>query len=514
MTLAAATITDAMGGWVQGCLVLLVGVWLFLALLGIRNSRFPGRIVCGLGFVVGSALWIGLHPTLAENWHLDAGWLGWRAHLRIAEPLAGNAFALNALGALLLLASVGGLLIALDWLPLLPLAALLDRLDARRAVARTSGGVATPTGSSGPIEKGAARLRVAAPARVEQEVAPPPKVFEAAAIEAPETPPVADATDPSPEAIATNWSRFRPRANVEIAPETPGDLPVDKGTGATHNTTPLEGERDAPEGEPVHEDATVVDQELDEVTATASDPAQEAEVAEEVEPAEAGDETLAPRRKKEEEPEEPEKAPDDPDEEKEPDEDDDEEDWDDDPDKKEEEDDEDDDWDEDEDEDWDEEDEEEEEEEEEEDKDEEEEEEKEEEEEEDEDWEEDDDEEEDEEEEREGGGEETFAPPSPSATDVAPAAPPADSEAALPAGLFSDLPPDERRALVRAVDLIAGSESVSLSRIQRELGITYYSAARVFDRLEKEGFIAGYSGSLARTVQVTREQWEERRRAP
>jgi DNA segregation ATPase FtsK/SpoIIIE-like protein len=67
---------------------------------------------------------------------------------------------------------------------------------------------------------------------------------------------------------------------------------------------------------------------------------------------------------------------------------------------------------------------------------------------------------------------------------------------------------------VRAVDLLAGTESISLSRLQRELAITYYSAARVFEQLERSGFIAPYSGSLARAVLVTREQWEERRRAP
>ena len=65
--------------------------------------------------------------------------------------------------------------------------------------------------------------------------------------------------------------------------------------------------------------------------------------------------------------------------------------------------------------------------------------------------------------------------------------------------------------MVRAVDLIAGSESVSLSRLQRELGVTYYSAARVFERLEKEGFVAPYTGSLARAVRISREEWETRR---
>ena len=49
-----------------------------------------------------------------------------------------------------------------------------------------------------------------------------------------------------------------------------------------------------------------------------------------------------------------------------------------------------------------------------------------------------------------------------------------------------------------------------LARWQRELAITYYSAARVFERLEKEGFIAPYSGSLARTVKLTRTGWEQR----
>src|SRR5262245_31793906 len=121
MTLCAASVSGFLGGWTTGCLVLLVGVWLFLALLGIRNSRFPWRLLGGAVFVVGSALWLVLHPTHASRWEVDSGYLGFAAQTSLLGAQV-SPFLINLVGALLAACSAIGLLIAIDWLPLLPFA--------------------------------------------------------------------------------------------------------------------------------------------------------------------------------------------------------------------------------------------------------------------------------------------------------------------------------------------------------------------------------------------------------
>jgi hypothetical protein len=634
--------------WIQGCVMILVFFWAFLALLGIRNARFPWRILGGLSFVIGSTLWLGLHP----GFEFDTGDLG-----RIVQhSLAGripSSFALSGLSALLLVCSLIGLLVAIDWLPLLPFAPMLARDDERRDVARLAGVPAEfvspkidrPDEELAFARSAAAAVapRVRAPAPVAPPraappappaaVAPPtpptpalvptdvPRIAPSAAL-APPAPPASDEVEEAerveetdaPDAdeahdsdagerddseaedddAVTNWARFRPRTRAEIdaqeaaarelqppqvdaheeeaAEEATADearpqpdsasaesreigdeLAVDNGAAPSHNSTALEGETRAVEDDATQErkeDAPVLDRDQD---PTEDAPHGALAVAEPLPdaPAAALAETLAPRRKKEEEEpaEEPEKEDDEEEGEEEEGEDDDFDDEDSEEEEEDEEFEEEDDEkegdkeeeEEEEEEDWDDEEDEEEEEEEEDD---------------DEEWEEDDEEEkeDDEEEEKEEEDDEsssrTDPPPSAEAASEAPAssavelapaeetpaeagrpadeveflagdaaeatvADASDSPAPAPADLakllFPDLPEEDAVVMVRAVDLIAGTESVSLSRMQRELGITYYSAARVFERLEKEGFLAPYTGNLARAVRITREEWTELR---
>ena len=58
----------------------------------------------------------------------------------------------------------------------------------------------------------------------------------------------------------------------------------------------------------------------------------------------------------------------------------------------------------------------------------------------------------------------------------------------------------ERELLWKAVEVMKERRSISLAELQRSLNLTYYKAARVFDRLEKTGLISGYRGELAREV--------------
>ena len=632
--------------WIQGCVMILVFFWAFLALLGIRNARFPWRILGGLSFVIGSTLWLGLHPGI----EFDTGDLGRIVQHSLAGRIS-SSFALSGLSALLLVCSLIGLLVAIDWLPLLPFAPMLardeercdgarlagvptgfvspkiDRPDEELALARSAAAAVAPRVRAPVPAPAAPPLSVAAPTPVATPTPPIPTLAlpAVAPVVPPPTPRAAlvppatdeveshdseagerDDAEPEDDDAPTNWARFRPRTRAEIdaqeaaarelqppqveaheeetaevktadkarpqpdsasaeSHEIGDELAVDNGAATSHNSTALEGETRAVEDDATEEkkeDAPVLDRDQD---PTEDAPHGTLAVAESLPdaPEAALAETLAPRRKKEEEEpaEEPEKEDDEEEEGEEEEGDDD--DFDDEDSEEEE----------DEDEEFEEEDdekegdkEEEEEEEEEEDWDDEEEEEEEEEEDDDEDWEEDDEEEkeDDDEEEKEEEDDEsssrTDPPPSAeaaseavasSAVELAPAEEaPADtgrpeeeveflagdsaeatvtdaadgpsaeaadgpSAEAAPAPadvakhLFPDLPDEEAVVMVRAVDLIAGAESVSLSRLQRELGITYYAAARVFERLEKEGFLAPYTGSLARAVRITREEWTE-----
>ncbi|MSR47095.1 MAG: hypothetical protein EXS13_08525 [Planctomycetes bacterium] len=666
MTLGIATTAGFLGGWTTGCIVLLIGVWLFLALLGIRNGRFPWRVVGGGTFIVGSALWLGMHPAHASAWEVDAGYLGFAAESSLLQP-GGSQVAQNLLAALLAACSVLGLLVAIDWLPLMPFAPLLGHVEARlvraadaRAAARAAAAAAARQqalatairpGSTAATMVLHSTATIDSPTLQATPAAPPLSLADAAAVvsagvaianvelDAVSSAEVADAIEtenlePRPT-VTSLWDRFKPRASV--SPEAPPDEnAVDNEAGATDNSSlelgvsraeaaPLTDaptnlaiksttepqaqiEASTPAADPEQKDSPVPDHDLEDEVTMPSDaesavatidgvpsPIADRDIADldsaaasVAVPDVAVGETIAPRRKKKDD--EPAESPP----EEEPGEGDDKEGDDKEGDDKEGDDKEGDDeleedeeeWEEDDDEKKKEGDEEKEEDE-------------------DEEW--DDDEETDEPDDDESGGEEDDAKEGDDADDaeeddeeaddgddqssstdpvpqsiaavsssievaplieVAPSiegapaesvtadvpstasapivevvaidtssielpltdapvievaapvarAPVAPTQAPisrppLPPTLFAELPADERELLGRATELLLRLESVSLSKLQRELAITYYSAARVFERLEKEGFVAPYTGSLARLVRITRTEWDARLRA-
>ena len=75
-------------------------------------------------------------------------------------------------------------------------------------------------------------------------------------------------------------------------------------------------------------------------------------------------------------------------------------------------------------------------------------------------------------------------------------------------GLVMQVSDEEREVFVAAVRVLLQHETMSLPRLQRELGVTYFTAARMFEYLEKGGLVSAYDGSLARTVLLDRPLWE------
>ncbi|MFO0985292.1 MAG: DNA translocase FtsK [Planctomycetota bacterium] len=71
----------------------------------------------------------------------------------------------------------------------------------------------------------------------------------------------------------------------------------------------------------------------------------------------------------------------------------------------------------------------------------------------------------------------------------------------------------EDQAFRRAVELVLERGKATISVLQESLGVRYFEAAKLLDRLEHEGIIGQYSGALARPVLITREAWNERLRA-
>ncbi len=49
---------------------------------------------------------------------------------------------------------------------------------------------------------------------------------------------------------------------------------------------------------------------------------------------------------------------------------------------------------------------------------------------------------------------------------------------------------------------------MSLSSLQRELGVTYFHAARIFEHLEHAGLISRYDGSLSREILLDSALWQ------
>ena len=62
--------------------------------------------------------------------------------------------------------------------------------------------------------------------------------------------------------------------------------------------------------------------------------------------------------------------------------------------------------------------------------------------------------------------------------------------------------PDEDLLLDRAIEIVVGTQTASVSLIQRRLRVGYTRAGRLIDMLERRGIISGYEGSKPRRVLV------------
>jgi len=65
-----------------------------------------------------------------------------------------------------------------------------------------------------------------------------------------------------------------------------------------------------------------------------------------------------------------------------------------------------------------------------------------------------------------------------------------------------DFDPDEDLLLDRAIEIVVGTQTASVSLIQRRLRVVYTRAGRLIDMLERRGIISGYEGSKPRRVLV------------
>jgi S-DNA-T family DNA segregation ATPase FtsK/SpoIIIE len=73
--------------------------------------------------------------------------------------------------------------------------------------------------------------------------------------------------------------------------------------------------------------------------------------------------------------------------------------------------------------------------------------------------------------------------------------------------------PSERDDMyLGAVDVVVREQRGSVSLLQRALGIGYGRAARLIDYMAEDGIVGPYSGSQAREVNYTADQWEEVKR--
>jgi S-DNA-T family DNA segregation ATPase FtsK/SpoIIIE len=63
--------------------------------------------------------------------------------------------------------------------------------------------------------------------------------------------------------------------------------------------------------------------------------------------------------------------------------------------------------------------------------------------------------------------------------------------------------PDEDDLLTEAIELVAQTQTASVSMLQRRLRVGYTRAGRLIDMLERRGVISGYEGSKPRQVLIT-----------
>jgi S-DNA-T family DNA segregation ATPase FtsK/SpoIIIE len=65
-----------------------------------------------------------------------------------------------------------------------------------------------------------------------------------------------------------------------------------------------------------------------------------------------------------------------------------------------------------------------------------------------------------------------------------------------------DFDPDEDPLLDKAIEIVVGTQTASVSLIQRRLRVGYTRAGRLIDMLERRGIISGYEGSKPRRVLI------------
>jgi DNA segregation ATPase FtsK/SpoIIIE, S-DNA-T family len=75
-------------------------------------------------------------------------------------------------------------------------------------------------------------------------------------------------------------------------------------------------------------------------------------------------------------------------------------------------------------------------------------------------------------------------------------------------GHEGDFDPDEDPLLDKAIEIVVGTQTASVSLLQRRLRVGYTRAGRLIDMLERRGIISGYEGSKPRRVLVDEAELE------
>lgn len=67
---------------------------------------------------------------------------------------------------------------------------------------------------------------------------------------------------------------------------------------------------------------------------------------------------------------------------------------------------------------------------------------------------------------------------------------------------------DDDEMLQDAVEIVLETGMASVSMLQRRLKVGYARAVRIVDKMEEKGIVGPFEGSKARSILITREQWE------
>lgn len=70
---------------------------------------------------------------------------------------------------------------------------------------------------------------------------------------------------------------------------------------------------------------------------------------------------------------------------------------------------------------------------------------------------------------------------------------------------------DDDAAFVKAGDLVVSQSKASISFLQKQLGVGYFQAAKLLDRLEKEKIIGPYTGGVNRDVLIDLVEWQAKK---